>query len=313
MNVNNTTQANLVMVGCHEVGWQLVKHLLKNGVRFSYFVTLDPDKAQKRGVSGYMSFDDLAREYNIPIYHAKSYNLKDPEDQKFFETHQFDLLIQGGWARLFSEELLKTLKIGAVGVHGSSEPLPKGRGRCPINWSLIEGKNQFIMHYFLIRPGIDDGDIFYHETFDINAWDDCRTLYYKNAMVTQKVLLQWIPKLLSGDYKLTPQTGDPSYYPKRTPEMGLIDWSQSTITLHNFVRALTKPYPGAFTFLNQKKIMIWKAQPFDQRMKFTNTKPGDVIEVFHTGDFVVQTGDGLLLITDYESESHIVTGQKLTS
>jgi methionyl-tRNA formyltransferase len=289
----------IVMCGCHESGWEVVKHLLENGIRIDKFVTITKEKARKLNVSGYKSFEDLAKKYSIPVYFAKKYSLTDNEDLNFFKKEKFDLLIQGGWQRLFPSEVIDNLKIGAVGVHGSSEFLPKGRGRSPINWSLIEGKKRFIIQYFIIKNGVDDGDIFHFEKFDINEWDDCKTLYYKNSIVTKKVLLDWIPRLLTGEFNVKQQKGNPSYYPKRTPEDGLIDWSKTVFEIYNFIRALTVPYPGAFTFLNGKKIIIWKAQPFDTKIDYINSTDGEIVEVFDDGNFIINCNSGLLLVTKH--------------
>jgi len=300
--VDLTNKNKLVMCGCAESGWYVVRYLLKIGVKFSYFVTIDEITAKKNNVSGYKSFSDLAEIYGVPIYYVKTYTLKSEEDLNFFQEHSFDLLIQGGWQRLFPDAVLKTLRVGAVGCHGSSDFLPQGRGRSPINWSLIEGKQRFIMHYFLIKPGIDDGDVFHYEIFDINQWDTCRTLYYKNSMLTMKTLNAWIPRLLSGSFQALPQKGNPTYYPKRTPEDGLIDWSKSVFEIYDFIRAITEPYPGAFTFINSTKVTIWKAQPFDSRLTFWDAQVGEILEIFDNGDFVVSCNSGLLLITEYQIE-----------
>jgi len=289
----------IVMCGCHESGWEAVKYLLEKGIKISRFVTITKEKALKAKVSGYKSFSDLAKKYCIPVYYAKKYSLTAKEDIDFFKKEKFDLLIQGGWQRLFPEEVLDTLRVGAVGVHGSSEFLPKGRGRSPINWSLIEGKKRFIIQYFLIKSGVDDGDIFHYEKFDINKWDDCRTLYYKNSITTKRVLLEWIPKLLNEKITIKPQKGEPTYYPKRTAEDGLINWAKPVFDIYNLIRAVTKPYPGAFTFLKGKKITIWKAQPFDTQIDYKDSDDGEIVEVFDDGNFVVNCNSGLLLVTNY--------------
>ncbi len=307
----NKIQAKIVMVGCLETGWEVVRYLLENNVSISYFVTITPEKATQQNVAGYESYQDLAKLYNIPVYFAKKYSLKAEEDINFFKEQKFDLLIQGGWQRLFPEEILNTLSIGAIGIHGSSEFLPKGRGRSPINWSIIEGKKRFIIHYFIMRPGADDGDVFHFESFDINEWDTCRTLYYKNSIVTKKVMLEWIPKLQTNDYKIIPQVGEPAYYPKRTPEDGLINWTSSVFEIYDFIRALTHPYPGAFSYIDNRLVRIWKANPFDTRLVYHGAKEGEVMEVFKTGDFVVNANGGLLLITEYQFEGEIKRGQKL--
>lgn len=299
------------MCGCHESGWETVKFLLENGIKVDKFVSIKKEKAKKLKVSGYKSFEDLSQKYSIPIYYAKKYALTDDEDINFFKKEKFDLIIQGGWQRLFPPEILNTLKIGAIGVHGSSDFLPKGRGRSPINWSLIEGKKRFIIQYFIIKNGVDDGDIFHYEKFDINEWDDCKTLYYKNSIITKNVLLNWIPLLLQGRVKVKPQIGTPTYYPKRTPEDGLIDWTKTVLEIYNFIRAITKPYPGAYAYLDGKKIIIWKAQPFDTQIDYLNSTEGEIVEVFDDGNFVVNCNSGLLLVTNYSGR--IFLGGKLNN
>jgi methionyl-tRNA formyltransferase len=303
--------SKIVMVGCLESGWQSVKGLLEAGIHFDYFVGLPESVALKNKVSGYKSFEDLAVSFNIPFYACKSYGLTHEEDISFFKQHKFDLLVQGGWQRLFPESILNELSIGAIGIHGSSGLLPKGRGRSPINWSLIEGRERFIIHYFLIKPGVDDGDVFHHESFDINVWDDCKTVYYKNSIVTIRTLTEWIPKLLAGKFKVKPQLGDPSYYSKRVKEDGLINWNSSLKEIYNLVRGITKPYPGAFTMLKDKEIMVWKAQPFDTRIVYAQAKIGEVVECFENGDIIVNCIDGLMLVTQYDCEVQVKKGNKL--
>lgn len=296
------------MCGCLEVGYNVMKDLLKNGIEISYFVTITSEKATQQKVAGYKSFDSLAKKYNIPVYYAKKYSLKAPEDLAFFEEHKFDLLLQGGWQRLFPDTILNTLSIGAIGIHGSADFLPRGRGRSPINWSLIENKTRFIIHFFLIKPGIDDGDIFHYETFDILPWDTCKTLYYKNSLTTINTLKKYIPKLLNNEITLIPQQGEPTYYPKRTADDGVIDWNKNLFDIYNLIRAITKPYPGAFTFLDGNKVTIWNAQPFDTRISYPEKSIGEVIDIFDGGDIVVNALGGLLLIREYESRSPIYKG-----
>lgn len=301
----------LVMVGCAETGFHVIKELLESGFKFDYFVTITKEKALQTNASGYVDFSDLAKEYQIPVYFCETYSLKAEKDLQFFKEHQFDLLIQGGWQRLFPDEVLKTLSVGAIGVHGSAEFLPKGRGRSPLNWSLIENKKRFIMHYFFIKPGIDDGDIFHYEMFDINEWDDIKTLYYKNSIVTINVLKEFIPKILNRTIEIFPQSGEPSYYPKRQKEDGRIDWGKTVLEIYNLIRAVTKPYPGAFTYLEGKEIVIWKAQPFDTRLDKIEYFPGQITHKFTNGDFVIKCSDGLMLVTDYQSEVSVSKNCKL--
>ena len=294
------SRKKIAMVGCIEAGWDLFQTLLENGIKFEHIINVHPSEEKKHAISGYKDFGDLAEKYDIPIYYVKSYNLKDPTDVAFFREHKFDLIIQGGWQRLFPEEVLQTLSIGAVGVHGSSDFLPKGRGRSPLNWSLIEGKKRFIMHLFIIKPGADDGDVFDYEIFDINEFDTIKTLYYKNTIVTKKMLLKNIPKLLAGDIKTTPQKGIPSYYQKRTPDDGLINWEEMDVHhIYNFVRAQTRPYPGAFGDIGGQQYKIWNCKVFDTRITYPDHEYGAIVERFGN-DIIINCRGGLLLVDDYE-------------
>ena len=292
--------SKIVICGCTEAGFETLEFLLEQNITISYIVSLDNKQAKRWNVSGYCSFEKLSKKYNVPIYYPKSYSLKEKDDLDFFQHHSFDLLILGGWQRLIPDNILSTLKIGGVGVHGSSEMLPKGRGRSPVNWSLIEGKNKYILQLFLMTPGIDDGDILDFQTFDINKWDTCRTVYYKISVVQKRKLVELIPKIIKNEFKRIPQTGEPTFYPKRTPEDGLINWNQTSEKLFDFIRAITKPYPGAFTHINEKKITIWNAQPFDSQITYDENQIGEIVEKFFSGDFIVKCQEGSLLVTEYE-------------
>lgn len=291
----------IVMCGCKENGLEMLDYLIHNGVRLSYFVSLNPQQAEKYNVSGYASYEEIAKKYNIPIYYPKEYSLKHKDDISFFNKEKFDLLILGGWQRLIPENILSTLRIGGLGIHGSSDFLPKNRGRSPINWSLIEDKKRYIVQLFLMKPGIDDGDVIVYDMFDINEWDTCKTLYQKLSIVTKRLLAENIPKILMNEIKAIPQKGEATFYQKRTPEDGLIDWSKSVFEIYNFIRALTKPFPGAFTFLNKTKVSIWNAQPFDTRISYLEAVEGEVVEVFRDGEFVVNCNSGTLLVTNCDA------------
>ncbi|MDC0211816.1 formyltransferase family protein [Candidatus Nitrosopelagicus sp.] len=292
----------IVVCGCTEFGYDVTNHLISQGIQISHIISLNSEQAEKSKVSGYKSFETLSIKYNIPIFYPKLYSLKDESDLSFFQNEKFDLLLVCGWQRLIPENVLETLRIGGIGSHGSSELLPKGRGRSPVNWSIIEGKKHFILQLFLLTPGVDDGDILYHQTFDINEWDTCQTIYYKISLVMKQSLSNLIPKIFLNDFSRIPQKGEPSFYPKRTPEDGKISWNKTTFEIHNLIKAVTKPYPGAFSFIHKQKIMFWKAQPFDTKIDFLDAKIGQVVEKFSTGDFVVKCKVGLILITDYDGE-----------
>jgi methionyl-tRNA formyltransferase len=294
------TAQRIVFAGCHVYGRWLLERLSAAGWHFTHAVCPAPQMAEAEHISGYQDLGAVAARHGIPVYRPSSYSLRAEADHEFFERERFDLLVQGGWQRLFPDKVLRALRTGAIGVHGSSDFLPKGRGRSSLNWSIIEGRQRFIVHLFLIRPGIDDGDIFDYDIFDITPFDSIETLYQKNAIVTARMLERSVPRLLDGTLKAIPQRGTPSYYPKRSPDDGLIDWEELDVwQVHNWVRALTRPYPGAFAVLNGVMTTIWKATVFDTRITYQNASYGEVVEVFDDR-LVVNCRGGLLLVEDWE-------------
>ena len=290
----------IVMVGCHELGEYLLPRLAAAGILPAALVTITPAEAGRRDVSGYADLRPTAKRLGIDVYEAEGYSLTSAADQAWFEAGGFDLLIQGGWQRLFPESILATLRVGAVGVHGSADLLPKGRGRSPLNWSIIEGRRRFIVQFFLMTSGVDDGPVFDAAEMDITPFDTIRTLYFKNALLTVRALQRSIPGLLDGTLPKRPQLGTPSFYPKRTPADGRIDWEAMDVwQIHDLVRALTRPYPGAFASLDGADRRIWRAQVFDTRILYPESAYGAVVERFGTV-LIVNCRGGLLLVEDHE-------------
>jgi methionyl-tRNA formyltransferase len=290
----------IIFAGCHVFGQWLIERLSAARWHFTYVVCPTPKMADAEHISGYSDLGAAAAQYNIPVYRPASYALRTAEDHEFFEREKFDLLVLGGWQRLFPENVLRTLRVGAVGVHGSSDFLPKGRGRSAFNWSIIEGKQRFVTHLFLMKPGVDDGDVFDYEFFDITPFDSIVTLNQKCAILIARMLERSVPCLLDGTLKAIPQQGKPSYYKKRSPDDGLIDWEELDVwTIHNWVRALTRPYPGAFGVLNGVMTTLWKATVFDTRITYKDASYGEVVEVFDDC-LIVNCRGGLLKVEDWE-------------
>jgi len=300
MNDSKSQGNQLVFCGCHEGGIKAFEGLINSGFYFSAIVCLSPEQGQRYQVSGYHDYRPLAQKHNIPMYIPKTYALTAEEDLAFFQNGNFDILIQGGWQRLFPCQVLSALKTGALGLHGSADLLPKGRGRSPMNWALIEGRKRFLMHLFLIKPGVDDGDVIGIQDFDITPFDDIETLYFKYAIVYRDLLLKHLPSVQKKSFALLPQNGTPSYYPKREPKDGRIDWEEMDIwQIYNFVRAQTRPYSGAFGKLNGRDVRIWRCRPFETRMWDNQSKYGKILETFGK-KLIINCRGGFLCIDEWE-------------
>ena len=296
--------SKIVLCGIQEQGKEIIKFLSDNGVLVTHIVTISKDVAIKnKSDDTWVSYEDISKEMGIPIYYCKSYSFKHEDDVEYFKKNDFDILLLGGWQRLIPSEILNTINVCAIGQHGSPEFLPSGRGRSPLNWSIILGRKRLIWNIFKLEPGVDDGDIIDYQMFQINDTDTCKTLYYKVSVSVKHMLLRSIPKLLDGTIELTKQIGEPTYFEKRTPKDGCINWADPISDTNNLIRGITSPYPGAFTSYDDKSIMIWEAQIWDEFLDFyKNNKYGEIVEIFDK-EFVVKCYGGLLLVTKHDDKN----------
>lgn len=294
----------VAVVGCKHTTLELILGLERQHFTVDHVITIPPDKGEEQKVAGYMDLRPDLQAKGIPFTLAHKYSMKSEQDQQTMLALHLDLLLVMGWQRLIPDWFLERLSIGALGMHGSSRPLPHGRGRSPMNWSLIQGKDTFYTHLFRYHAGVDDGDIVAVKTFDITPFDNCLTLHYKNTLSMIELVTRSLPALVAGTAAFTAQpTEGATYYPKRSAEDGLIYWTDSTQEIYNLIRAVTQPFPGAFGYLDDdpaRLVRIWRAIPFDTRLGWPEATPGEIVAVFVTGDFVVRTGDGTLLVQDYE-------------
>jgi UDP-4-amino-4-deoxy-L-arabinose formyltransferase / UDP-glucuronic acid dehydrogenase (UDP-4-keto-hexauronic acid decarboxylating) len=197
-----------------------------------------------------------------------------------------DILFSFYYRKMVGKEILSMPKHGCLNLHGSY--LPKYRGRCPINWVLINGESQtgVTLHFMTEKP--DDGDIVIQKKIPITDQDTAKTVNEKTCQVSAGMLDEILPKIKSGKIPKTPQDHlQSSYFGGRRPEDGQIDWSQSAATVRNLVRAVTVPYPGAFSHIGDKKCFFWQVtQTSGQNSKYP---PGSVIS---PNPLVVQCGQG---------------------
>jgi UDP-4-amino-4-deoxy-L-arabinose formyltransferase/UDP-glucuronic acid dehydrogenase (UDP-4-keto-hexauronic acid decarboxylating) len=303
-----------VYAGCTESGFDVFRYLHENVVPIAEVLTLTPEQAQEHDVAGYYSFQSYAEANDIDVYTPVTYLMGDERDLNHFRSRNTELLLLHGWQRLIPGEVLDTFAHGAFGLHGSAYGLPKGRGRSPMNWSLIQDLDRFLLSVMQLDEGADSGNVVETMKFDINPHDDIRTLYYKLVLAGQELFEHCIDEIEAGTLSTIPQEEEPTYYPKRIPEDGAISWADPTETIYDLIRAVTRPYPGAFTEYDSERIFIWKGQPFSDDFVF-DEPPGTIVQVFAgTDDFVIATPDGSLLVTEWEASNwEPESGMELTS
>ncbi len=294
--------------GCKHTTKFLIESLSKK-ININYLITIDEDKSKKFDVADYCDLTEIAGKYNIGLYKSKTYNLKRKEDIKYINNLNMDIVFVVGWQRIVPVEILKDLSIGCFGMHGSSMNLPIGRGRSPMNWSIIEGRKYFYTNLFKYDSGVDSGDVLDTFRFDITNRDTSETMHFKNTLAMKYLIERNLDKLLGGthQFKLRKQRDTtPTYYPKRTPDDSLIDWEMGVYELDRFIRAVTKPFNGAFSFINEK-VIIYDSQVFDSsEYGYEDRKIGEVVVVFPNKKFLVKCHGGLLLVNNYEIKNGII-------
>ena len=308
----------IALLGCKGTTLDLLGAVLQGGdFGIDEIVTLPPDLAERNHVAFYRGPEiaKLAEANGILVTTVRSYNLKDSDDQAHFDSAGIDLLVTLGWERLVPEAVLESLGRFAVGMHGSPFGLPRGRGRSPLNWSIITSQSRFVTYLFRYDSGVDSGAILGSRTFEISTHDDIAALHMKNRISMYQLLVTLVPLIERGEAPLTPQaTKGVTYYPKRKASDSGIDWRHSTLGIYNLVRAVAPPYPAAFCFHDGRKLSVLEAHPFDSSLFEKGIEPGTVVDVSRSLDsFVVKTTDGSLIVRCFEGVdlSEITVGDEL--
>ncbi len=202
-----------------------------------------------------------------------------------------------GWYWIFPDDLLDLVTGGFFGVHASL--LPKYRGNAPLVWSILQGEKKTGVTLFKFDKGMDTGSIVGQTQFAINTQDSIADALQKAENATIELIENLALLILRGDAPLEEQNHDQaSYCSLRRPEDGLIDWTKPAEEIYDFIRAQTRPYPGAFTYLPDGTLLrIWRASLFPYPFYGI---PGLVGQKYQDG-IVVSCGKGALIILDFES------------
>ena len=237
----------------------------------------------------------LAQKYNIPTYTPEKLGAEDVQNIKNLAP---DIILSVYYRSLISDEILKVAPLGAFNMHGSL--LPKYRGRAPINWVLVKGEKETgaTLHYMVAKA--DAGDIVGQKVVPISNEDTALTLTQKVTAAACEIIKEVYPLIETKNLK--PRKQDMSistYFGRRTPADGLIHWNQNAQTIYNLIRAVTKPFPGAFFEDGGKKIIIWRAKVLPTK---TQTAAGTTVS---KTPYIITAADKDLEILDFEVQEII--------
>jgi methionyl-tRNA formyltransferase len=261
---------------------------------------IDPNR------SGQCAFDEVASSLGAALIETRDVNA--PETVNAIRKLEPELIFVVGWSQIVRDPFIALASEGIFGMHPTL--LPRHRGRAPIPWSILSGLARTGVTLFeIVDATADSGSIVGQVTLDVGADETATTLFARIAHAHVELTRELLPQLLAGTAPRIPQ--DPSRassWPRRTPADGIIDWETRAPYLYDWVRAQTRPYPGAFTFLGQDRVIVWSARP----VELAEAAPaGTIVEVKAEGPDVA-CGEGGLVLEDFQTDgSGLAVGARL--
>lgn len=289
-----------IVFAYHDIGCVGLKALVDAGYDIQAVFTHTDDPNENRF---FTSVARVAADLDLSVFAPEDVN--HPLWIERIQQLQPDIIFSFYYRNMLCDDILSLAPRGAFNLHGSL--LPKYRGRAPINWALVNGESETGVTLHQMVKKADAGPIVGQYKVAISDADTALTLHGKMRDASQNLLGDLLPKMKEAPLPLTPQNeAEASYFGRRTAADGEIHWHQSASAINNLVRAVTEPYPGAFSYLGQRKLIIWRARPLDMAH---GKLPGTVLS---TSPLIVACGEGALEIVTGQGESGLyVQGNRL--
>jgi methionyl-tRNA formyltransferase len=284
----------VIVFGYHDIGVACLQVLLDQGADVVAVVTHRDDPAE---MIWFGSVAEVAAAHGIPVHTPEDPNI--PTFVEKVRRLQPDLIFSFYYRRLLSQAILAIPPLGAINLHGSL--LPKYRGRAPVNWVLVRGETTTGVTLHYMDEKADHGDIIAQSKVPIAVEDTALTLSRKLTAVGRSLLAEMYPLITESKAPRIPQDhGAATKFRRRTPADGLIDWSRPAREIYNLIRGVTHPFPGAYTFQDGRRILLWTARPPGGQS--CGAPPGTILGPGEGGALEVATGDGILEATGIQAE-----------
>ncbi|WP_097340138.1 bifunctional UDP-4-amino-4-deoxy-L-arabinose formyltransferase/UDP-glucuronic acid oxidase ArnA [Escherichia coli] len=277
-----------VVFAYHDMGCLGIEALLAAGYEISAIFTHTDNPGEK---AFYGSVARLAAERGIPVYAPD--NVNHPLWVERIAQLSPDVIFSFYYRHLIYDEILQLAPAGAFNLHGSL--LPKYRGRAPLNWVLVNGETETGVTLHRMVKRADAGAIVAQLRIAIAPDDIAITLHHKLCHAARQLLEQTLPAIKHGNIlEITQRENEATCFGRRTPDDSFLEWHKPASVLHNMVRAVADPWPGAFSYVGNQKFTVWSSRVHPHASK---AQPGSVISV---APLLIACGDGAL---------EIVTGQ----
>ena len=282
----------------------LVKNKLNKLNKFDVIgVVTQPDKPVGRKMTLTPSaVKEYAANENIPVYQPQT--LKGEEFFGLLKEFSPDIIIVAAYGKILPKTVIDYPKYGCINVHASL--LPKYRGAAPINAAVIDGEKVTGITIIQMDYGIDTGDMILRESIEIGENEMFGEVHDRLAQVGGKLLCEALKQISDGTAKPEKQPEDGASYVKKIDnDMCEIDWNMPSRAIHDKIRGLS-PVPTAFTWLNGKKLQIYKSRISDDSFS-DGYKPGEVVSAVK--GIGIKTGDNIMEIIELQIEG----GKKMTA
>lgn len=255
-------------------------------------------------------YEELSDSLNCPL-EIRDTRLSDDDYRRLLAEWKPDLVLVLGWYQVIPALILPLAPLGFVGIHASL--LPRYRGMAPVNWVIINGESETGISMFYLADGVDNGDIISQTRIPISEADTCATLYDKVTAEAIITLREQLPLIAAGRAARIAQDNSlATVMPRRRPEDGLIDWTEPAKKIYDFVRAQTRPYPGAFTYVEGQKLTVWSCSPLEESA-LEAREPGSIRRIKER--LFVHCGSGAVELREvgwgYELKSSAVSADSL--
>jgi methionyl-tRNA formyltransferase len=280
----------VVFITHNEVGQACLEELVDLGADVRAVYT----RPERSGIVDQVDLEGFTAQHGIPLERVDTVNTDEVKAQ--IAAQKPDLLFAVGWSRLVDTEVVDLADTAALGMHPA--PLPRGRGRAPLAWSLIKGLDETALSMFHLVEEADAGDLVGQQPIAIDDTDDATSLYGKVVDAARRLIRRYYPEFEAGDAPRTSQgDAEATWWPKREPHHGLIDWTRPPDEVYDWIRGQTRPYPGAYSRLDGRRVTVWAANPPGETTAFV--RPGEV--VYRDGDALgVGAWEGVVELTEVQ-------------
>lgn len=282
----------VVFITHNELGQACLEELDSLGADIQAVYT----RPERDELADQIDFFKFTTSNDIPLHRVESINTASVKSQII--EYGPDFLFVIGWSQLVDSEVIEIPSVAALGMHPA--PLPRGRGRAPLAWSIIKGLDETALSLFHLVEEADAGDIVGQVPLPIDIGDDASSLYQKMVEAGRTLMRDYYPEFSEGTVRNIPQDDSrATWWPKREPHHGLIDWNRRPDVLYNWIRGQSRPYPGAFSYLRDEKITIWGANPPENDLSLGC--PGEIM--YQDEECIaVEAWEGIIELTEVQVE-----------